>query len=746
MSPSPSRDRDGAGSHATRQQRATELRRLIETEGEAIGANTRRANRDADEACRQFPDHETARSAARAIKKDAIERLPALIGQLEAAVADNGGQLHRAESAEDATRIVEAILTDAGAESVVKSKSMTAAEAGIETFLTERGYEVTETDLGEYVIQLADEPPAHLVGPAMHKSPDEIAALFNRAFDRTGDRRLSGDPAELTRVAREQIGKQIRTADVGLTGANFIVAETGTLMLVTNEGNARKTAVTPDTHIAVAGVEKLVPQLTDLQPFTELIARAGTGQPISSYVSLLTPPVDTPVPDFDANTFRPADERAFHLVLLDNGRMAMREDETLREALYCIRCGACNNACVPFQVVGGHGFGGETYTGGIGTGWEAGVAGLDSAAAMSSLCTGCTRCEPSCPVGIDIAWLNTVVQRRLRRSGDAGGLASRIGAVRHSTQHSDGVDWRAWLFGHVDTLARLGSISPRLANTVLTAAPTKRLLASVLGIDISRVCPTLAPETLQEWHTARDPAVVAPTREVVLYPDLYTDHFDPARGKAAVRALEALGVRVHVPAVPESGRAPLSQGLIETARSRAGRVHDRLAPAVESGHDIVIIEPSDAAMVRDVYARLLPAAAAERLAEHSYELFEYVYGLTESGAELPSASTVDGTPVAYYSHCQQRTLGVAEYTDAVLSAAGYEVRTVDVECCGMAGSFGYKQEYADVADAAGAHLRETLGTVEGELAASGTSCADQLADLYDRQVPHPIELLDPGTD
>ena len=214
---------------------------------------------------------------------------------------------------------------------------------------------VTETDLGEWVLQVADEAPSHIVAPAIHKSRDAIAKLFNAQFE--PDEPLE-TAEELTRFAREKLGERIEEADIGMTGANFITADTGTLTLVTSEGNARKSAVVPETLITGAGVEKIVPSVEDLQPFVELIGRSGTGQDITSYISLLTPPVDSPPIDFDSPD-KPgfgetcAEDREFHPVLIDNGRLAMRDDDQLRETLYCIRCSACANSCANFQSVGG---------------------------------------------------------------------------------------------------------------------------------------------------------------------------------------------------------------------------------------------------------------------------------------------------------------------------------------------------------------------------------------------------------
>ncbi len=729
--------------HADRERTATAFRRLMETEGEAVAKNTRTVNQLSDYALEQFDSYEELRAAAREIKEDAIENLPELIDEVEQAVEANGGEVHLAQTAEDANEIVEGIMAERNAQKLAKSKSMTTEEIDVNEHLEAEGYDVIETDLGEYVIQLAKETPSHLIGPAMHKSPEEIAALFNREFDLSGEEALTENPQELTEFAREKVGEKIRAADVGMTGANFIAAETGTMMLVTNEGNARKTAVTPDTHIAVAGVEKLVPSLVDFQPFTELIARTGTGQDITSYVSLLTPPVDSPIPDFEADEFRDSDEREFHLILLDNGRMGMREDEQLKETLYCIRCGACSNACSNFQAVGGHGFGGETYTGGIGTGWEAGVHGLDSASDMNDLCTGCTRCEPKCPVDIDISWINTVVRDRLNRDVDPETLDYLVEGLQPD-EETGSLDRQKRLFGNIETLAKVGSTAPRLANAVTGSGLGKRVLSSVFGVDQDRELPALAGETLREWYGERGPQVENPERDVVLYPDLYTEYFDPDRGKAAVRTLEALDVRVHIPEVAESGRAPLSQGMIETARGQAESVHGALVGHIDQGRDIVVIEPSDAAMFRNDYEKLLPEQSAQRLADNTYEICEFVYGLLENGHDIDALSTTKDVSLAYHSHCQQRTLELEAYTTELLDRAGYDVRTADVECCGMAGSFGYKEEYADVSRAVGEHLQDELGDVDGErIAASGTSCQAQLDYLYDRPVPHPIELLAP---
>ncbi|MGM0604834.1 MAG: LUD domain-containing protein [Halobacteriota archaeon] len=734
---------------AAKSETAARIRYLMDTEGDAVAQNTRGFNAGRYESVEDLHAYEELKDEARAIKVDAIDRLPELLDTLTESVESNGGTVYVADDAADANRYIREVVTAKNADRLVKSKSMTTEELEVNEALEADGVEVVETDLGEWVLQLADEAPSHIVAPAIHKSRESIAQLFNETFD--PDEPLE-TAEELTMFARKELGELIEGADVGMTGANFIAADSGTMMLVTSEGNARKSAVVPDTHIAVAGVEKVVPSVEEFAPFVELIGRSGTGQDITSYVSMLTPPVDSPVVDFDDpdTPFSDRDDdREFHLVLVDNGRMAMREDDHLEETLYCIRCSACSNVCGNFQSVGGHAFGGETYSGGIATGWEAGIEGQDVAASFNDLCTGCSRCVDACPVRIDIPWINTVVRDRINREDDTSRFDFLVEGLTPDAE-SGGIDLDKRFFGNFETMAKLGSATAPVSNWLADLDPVRTLMERTIGIDARRDLPTFSRQSFLEWFEARGgPRVAAADadRSAVLYPDVYTNYIDVDRGKAAVRTLEALNVHVTVPELPGSGRAPLSQGMVATAERKAHAVYAGLAEPIDAGRDVVVIEPSDLAMFHREYGRFLAEESAARLRSSSYEVLEYVYGLLENGADAealtgPTRRGTDG--VAYHSHCQQRTLGVDGYTTAVLADLGYDVLTSDTECCGMAGSFGYKRDYYELSMDVGEPIGEQFGTeTEREIVASGTSCLEHVSSLLDRPTTHPIELIAP---
>ncbi len=340
------------------------------------------------EAFDDFPEGERLRDRARAIKEATLQRLDEHLEKLVANVERLGGHVHFATTAEEARDVVLDIARRTGARMAVKSKSMATEEIHLNDALEAIGVTPVETDLGEYIIQLAHERPSHIIAPAIHKTKGQVAELFSRELKRPG---LPADPEVLTKIAREELREKFLSADLGITGANFAVAETGTVVLVTNEGNGRMATSLPRVHVAVMGVEKVIPSMTDLAVFLAILAKSATGQKLSVYTTLVQGPR------------RPGElegPEEFHLVLLDNGRIAQIAG-TLRESLYCLRCGACLNVCPVYRAIGGHAYG-HTYPGPIGillTAMSNGPASVKDLAHASSLCGACAD---ACPVRIDI--------------------------------------------------------------------------------------------------------------------------------------------------------------------------------------------------------------------------------------------------------------------------------------------------------------------------------------------------------
>ena len=345
------------------------------------------------------------RQQARSIKEHTINHLDYYLEMLERNVRSAGGQVHFATDARHANAIVSEIVRQRGVKIVTKSKSMVSEELGLNHVLEAQGVEVFETDLGEYIIQLAEETPSHLVAPAVHKTRGQVAQLF---ADKLGVP-YSDDIDEMARIARVVLRQKFLDADMGISGANFLVAETGTLVIITNEGNGRLCTSAPRIHVGITGMEKVIPSMQDLAVFLRLLPRSATGQRITSYVSMVTGPR------------RDDDEdgpEEFHLVIVDNGRSNLLRDPALRESLYCIRCGACLNVCPVYQRVGGHAYG-WVYPGPIGSIVTPALVGIAQAKDLPNASTLCGACRDACPVQINIPRMLLHLRQQLAESPDS---------------------------------------------------------------------------------------------------------------------------------------------------------------------------------------------------------------------------------------------------------------------------------------------------------------------------------------
>lgn len=709
------------------------IKLALAVETDALRLNTQTFNKNRYRAVQKLDDYDELKDRSRKIKEEAIEDLPQLIHRLTNSIKSRGGKVFFANSKEEANEYIKSVCLSHDAKLVVKSKSITSEEIGLNHELENAGIEVAETDLAEFILQVSKEQPSHIVAPAIHRSRESISELFKRNFEtdlplNTGE--------ELTCFARDILRKKFLSADVGITGANLIAADEGAILLVESEGNIRLSSQLPAIHIAVAGIEKIIPRKRDFGIFIELLAASGTGQSLTSYTNILEPPIDTPILNLNG---REDDRREFHLVLVDNGRMKMREDEVLKEALYCIRCSACMNSCVNFQAVGGHAFGGECYTGGIGGAWTLGTSGSLEKASFAELCTGCSRCVPNCPVKIDIPGLNTEIKNRLMRA--AGGP---------STQQR--------FFGHFSDLARLAEVAPGISNKVNNFGVTRTLLENVVGIDKRRSIPSFANETLEKQYRRyrlnnKPASVTKPTfSHTVLFADVFTNYNNPEVGMSTVRVFDKLGLPIALSEVFDDGRGLLSQGLVKKAGQRARTLAPYLGRLIDEGNDVIVSEPSVLSMFRRDYRKLLnDESLFEKLSRHTFDPIEYLNGLVVNG-RLNLSSRLTKPPysphrVFYHPHCQLKTIGGGSAAAEFFRRAGLTVEVSDVECCGMAGSFGYKKEFYDVSKRVGDDLVSQVSgalSVDGDtvILANGTSCREQIRAEVSSAVYHPIQFLE----
>jgi len=352
----------------------------------------------------ELPQWEELRQIGSDIRLHTIANMDAYLAQLEEKVIAAGGHVHWAATAEDARRIVLQIAKEHNVATVVKSKSMATEEIGLNRALEDAGIEALETDLGEYIIQLAETGPSHILAPALHLKKEEIAALFSKRLNI----QAPADPVELTRIAREVLREKFLNAGMGVSGGNFLVAETGTLVMLTNEGNGRMCTTMPDLHVAVVGIDKTIPDWESLTVFLKMLARSATGQKFSTYTQFITGPRR------EDGEFGP---KEFHLVLLDNGRSKILNDPIGREVFKCIRCGACANICPVYNNVGGFAYG-WFISGPIGAILAPQMLGTQTARELPFASTLCGACGDVCPVKVPIPDILRHLRRRVAQGDD----------------------------------------------------------------------------------------------------------------------------------------------------------------------------------------------------------------------------------------------------------------------------------------------------------------------------------------
>jgi L-lactate dehydrogenase complex protein LldF len=424
-------------------------------------------------------DWQTWRDRGRAIRRHTIAHLDYYLTLFADNVRAAGGHVHFADTAEEAVLIAREIAVQSGAHSVVKSKSMVSEELHVNEKLEEAGIEMIETDLGEHIVQLADEPPSHMIMPCIHKTRGQISALLSA----DGGEELGEDTPALAAYVRKKLRKEFLAGDIGMTGCNFAIAETGSIVLFENEGNIRMVSTVPRTQIALMGMERIVPSWEDLEVMATLLPRSANGQKITVYMSGITGPRRTG--DLDG----PDD---FHVIIVDNGRSEQLGNPEFQDLLNCIRCGACLNVCPVYRHIGGHAYGG-TYSGPIGAvltpSLQANVGQWDDIAAASSLCGACYE---ACPVQIPLHEMLIYLRRRKVEAGRAP-LAERVGMMGFTL-----------VAGRGRTFGRVLSMGGKLQKPLLQQGEIRTQLGPLKGWNKARVTPAVATRSFRTRWKLRE--------------------------------------------------------------------------------------------------------------------------------------------------------------------------------------------------------------------------------------------------
>lgn len=611
-------------------------------------------------------DFELLRDRLVAVKGRAAGRLEELAREFEAAATKAGAAVFRTSDPEAVKGYIARLCRERGVRRVVKSKSMATEEIHLNAHLEKEGVRVKETDLGEWIVQLAGQRPSHMVMPAIHLSKEQVAEIFSKEVEE----RLEADIPNLVAVARRELREEFLHADLGITGANVAVAETGTLVILTNEGNARLVSTLPRIHVAVVGIEKLVERFADVEPIVRALPRSATGQLLTSYLTMIT----GPAPGVDGQP------KELHVILMDNKRTEMAKDPAFSQALRCIRCASCVNVCPVYRIVGGHVFGG-VYTGGIGAILAAWFDALGASKDIQSLCIQCGACTQVCPTRIDIPELIVELRGRLAREEGQPLLQRAAFKVVNDRRVFHG-------------LLRAASKAQR---PFAKGGMIRHLPFFLSGMTEHRSLPAIADEPLRDrFRALGQPAGLE--EKAVLYAGCLIDFAYPGIGEAVVRALNAAGIEVLFPEAQTCCGAPARYaGAMDVAAQNA---KDNVAALEDPGARwIVSACPTCTVALKHELAATLRsqghpdwAARAEALGAKVRDFSSLVQELIEQG-RLALSPGGDAAPVTYHDSCHlKRKLGAQEPPRKLLRGAGHEVKEMAESdaCCGMGGSYSLK--------------------------------------------------------
>ncbi len=571
-----------------------------------------------------------------------------------------GATVHWAKDALEANRIIAEIAKNNQVKKIVKSKSMTAEETFLNDHLGKEGFQVTETDLGEWIIQLRREGPSHMVLPAIHLSRREVAGLFTEVTGRLQD---PDDIEAMVNVARKKLRQAFLEADMGISGANFAIAQTGTIGIISNEGNARLTTTLPRVHVALVGLDKLVPDLNMALRILKVLPKNATGQIISTYVSWIT----------GANecSASPTGKKEMHIVFLDNGRLEMAEHPQFSEALRCIRCGACANVCPIYRLIGGHKYG-HVYIGAIGLILTYFFHGRENARAIVQNCLNCQACKAVCPGGIDLPYLIKKVYAAILTDEGKRPVKNRILSSVLKNRR---------LFHFLLRQAYL-------AQRPLTREGFMRHLPWFFIKEQGfRSLPAIAQRPFRDQWKALHPEVKSPKLRLALFGGCLVDFVYPEQGVALLNCLKERRIAVEYPMDQTCCGLPAMMAAEEETAKEVARQNLRAFPPGNYDY-ILTLCASCGSHLKDNYKKLLGQDPA--VAEFSHKVIDFSSFMVKVMKVSPEQFEKRRTKAAYHAPCHLcRGMKVVEEPRKLMESAGLDYIQADDEevCCGFGGSY-----------------------------------------------------------
>ncbi|HYA85774.1 MAG TPA: LUD domain-containing protein [Nitrospirota bacterium] len=665
-------------------------------------------------------DFEALRNEIARIKGDAAGHFDELAEVFMKQAEARGAKVFRTGNPEKVKEYILDLAKSKGVRSIVKSKSMATEEIHLNSHLVKAGIHVNETDLGEWIIQLSGQRPSHMVMPAIHMTKEQVAEVFSKEVHE----RLSSDIPRLVKVARNELRSRFLEADMGISGANMAIAETGTIVIITNEGNGRLVTSLPKVHVAVIGLEKLIPSFSDIVPILTALPKSATGQLLTSYVSMIT----GAVPNTDGSP------KELHIILMDNRRTAMAKDPQFKEALQCIRCASCLNVCPVFRIVGGHVFG-DVYTGGIGTILTAWFTELKKSEEIQGLCIQCGRCKEVCPAKIDIPELIVELRRRLVREQGQSLSQKAVFSVVNDRR----------LF---HSMLRIAS----LAQKPFAKDGFIRHLPMFLSdwVDF-RSLPAIAEVPFRDRiREIKQPKV---SEKATFFAGCVIDFAYPPIGEAVISVLNKAGIRIVFPEEQTCCGAPARySGAFGVAAQNA---IDNIKALLEVSTNYVVSAcPTCTVALKHEFLATLKSenkaewlGRAEDIAAKTVDFSTFVSRLVSEG-RLTLKEKAELQMVTYHDSCHfKRTLNVFQEPRELLSKSGFgliEMFESDM-CCGMGGSYALKQPEisAHILERKLKNIKDTSASL---VAMDCPGCIMQIKGGFDKEgtlirTKHTAELL-----